>query len=34
MIKKTRTLLGLAVTLTGAGLNASLMVDWMRHSNI
>jgi hypothetical protein len=34
MIKKTRALLGLAITLAGAGLNADLMVDWMRHSNI
>jgi len=34
MIKKTRTLLGLTLTLLGAGLNAGLMVDWMRHGNI
>ena len=34
MLKKGRTLLGLAVTLSGTALNAQYLVDWMRHSNI
>ena len=28
-----RGLLGLAITLAGAALNAQYLVDWMRHSN-
>ena len=34
MLKKSRTLLGLALTTAGAALNAQYLVEWMRHSNI
>jgi hypothetical protein len=34
MLKRGRRLLGLALTMTGAALNAEYLVEWMRHSNI
>lgn len=34
MLKKSRGLLGLALTMAGAALNAQYLVEWMRHSNI
>lgn len=32
MLKNHRTLLGLAVTVAGAAVNAEYLVEWMRHS--
>ena len=34
MQKEKRHLLGRAIVLAGAALNAQFLVEWMRHSNI
>ncbi len=33
-VTQGRRLLGLALTLAGAALNAQALVDWMRHTSV